>query len=712
MSLRWWTRLRAAVTVMVILVVAGAGAAVAAEEHAAPGASMLDIFGVTTSDGTRLSQWELPLTTRYEVFGKDLPDPFLMFINIGWYLYRILVGFSLWYLKQAQGGSWRVALVDLTESTVTPLFVSIADLNLPAIAGTFAFILVAWAWGRGRTGASLAEAGMVTIMYALAVGVLASPVVKLTEPGGGIDNAFTLARGVTSDLGKGTGDGGAKTEQRLADIMVANPAQMMAFGELLPEKCSGELTSALQEDATDHEAVRDKVTDCDDRYEEQPPLEVVFGVGLFTLPFLSTLQLTILSLTALMIFLVAVLVWLAIEVAWYAIWAPFPGRARMNLFNTGVKILLALTALVISLIAASVLSQGLVELFDSVRGDKGGLIDTFRAYSLASCISSLLWIVLWWKILSALLRSRRSSRKSIEKIATPVKPTTMPSASGAPLARIGSTAAQVGGHAIGARLGTGSRPNAEGTPQAPGPQAPAMPTGPSPQPRTPAPTEPDAEGLKKKVAVGTVAKIGGRAALGVMTGGSSTFADLATSSASKTAAQAGLNRFRDRLGKAREGAAVQDNLTRDSDGRHVVRRDAPRPGTPGPVPVPRVFTNPQKETTQPLPRQPEQRVDEPISSPRPTNRPTVPIPVVSSPESDPTDLPDAPSSAWSSVNPAPAGPAPEMPLVQQQPGAKDNPSEVTPPAPPSSSQLHERLYGDERPRDALTGYPDALSSVL
>lgn len=554
-STRWSIRARASVMLTGVLLLLGGGAATAAAQKESGTSSMLDMFGVVTTDGTPLSQWEVPLVPN-EVFGKDLPDPFLTFVDIGWYLYRVFTGFTLWILGQAQSGSWRAGLFGIINDTISPLFRQIHELHVPTLIATFAFVVVAWTWVRGRAGASLGEAAVVVLIHGLAVGVLASPVGKITEPGGAIDGTFRAASGITAELGEGQGGGTTRSEQRMADIMIGQPAQLMAFGELLTKECSSELTKALQKDATNRKEVREKVADCDKKYENQPSIAAIFGVGLFTGPFVASINVSTLMLAGLMIFLVLALVWYSIALAWNVIFATFPGRARVALIDSGIKVATSMAALVVCLVLAAVVSQMLVEIFDQVRGQDGGLINTFRAYTVASGIATLLWILLWWKALGALMRSKGKG-KGLKDAANPARqPAQMPTSVTARAVRAATPAAA---HAIGARLGTPDSPTPPNSSPAPtpGPTGPgpvtALTAGPSTGTASPTGTAPNASARLGAV-LGTpgsykhsAMRLASTAAIATMTGGTSLASGAVVRTAASIASQEGQRRLREQL---------------------------------------------------------------------------------------------------------------------------------------------------------------------
>ena len=676
--LRWWWRLRAGISLAVILLIAAAGPALAGDDKASPSGAMLDMFGVTTTDGLSLSQEELAVSTRYKAFGKELPDPLLQIVSIIWYVYRIVVGFSLWFLRQAQSGSWRTGLVDATESTVTPFLSQLHDLGLPTVIGSAACMAATWAWVRGRTGASLGELGMIAVVFALATGVFASPAVTITEPGGYLDRSFSTARGLAAGMGEGSGDTTARTEQRMADILVAQPAQLMTFGELLSEECSKKHTAALKKHAGKDEAdkIRDEVAKCDKRYKDSLPLEAVFGVGLFTWPFLTTVLAGMTSLSGLMIFLVCAVIWFSVEIAWNALWGIFPGNARMRLVNSLIKTVTALAALVVVLVAGSVVSQLLVALFDSVRGDNGaGLIDTFRAYAIASTVMTLLWIVLWWKVLSHLLRSRKRAEKT-KQVVNPSQPVSMPQPSpvGGILGGIGQAGMNAAGSAIGARWGRGSGGGApapagiqaytaptpasepppnpipgDGPPPAPGQLTgrqprPMLPPGPGktpPAPADPGPPKPYANWMKanpnrlKNKLVSASTGLAAQAALAVATGGTSTMASAASSTVTKLAASAGQSALKKQLQTARQQGTTG---VKPNSMNTTAQTAAPRPheGPAAPTTAPRPHEGPaaptgSRPTTPPAvtqkpssPRAPTRAAE--LSTPRPAQRQPQPGP--------------------------------------------------------------------------------------
>lgn len=646
---RWWWRLRAGASLAVILLIAAASPALAGDDEASPQGSILDMFGVTTTEGTTLSQHELAVSTRYKAFGKELPDPLLQVIGVIWYVYRIVVGFSLWFLRQAQNGSWRTGLVDATDSTITPFLSQLHDLGLPAVVGSAATMVAAWAWVRGRSGASLGELGMIAVVFALATGVFASPAVTITEPGGYLDKTFSTARGLAAGMGEGTGDSTTRTEQRMADILVAQPTQMMTFGELLSAECSKKHTAALKKYAGKDEAnkIRDEVAKCDKRYKETLPVEAVFGVGLFTWPFLTTVIAGLTALSWLIIFLICAVIWFSVEIAWNAIWGIFPGNARMRLVNSLIKTVTALAALVVALVAGAVVSQLLVALFDSVRGENGaGLLDTFRAYAIASTVMTLLWIVLWWKVLSHLLRSKKRTEKT-KQVVNPSQPVSMPQSSpfGGILGGVGQAAMSGAGSALGAKLG--SRSPGQPSPVAMQSQLPTQPTmapqplaatggsapvqgpltgrrtppelppgrgNPPPSPNSPSPTpgpggtggpapypnsmKADPNRLKKKV-LATSTRFAAQAALGVATGGTSTMASFASSTLVKTAASAGQSALKQQLQAARQHTTdLKPNSMNSAPSiPHQPRRDGSTAPTE-PIPT-RPVSSPTTQSTSP-----------------------------------------------------------------------------------------------------------------
>ncbi|MDN5746658.1 MAG: hypothetical protein L0H31_16295, partial [Nocardioidaceae bacterium] len=452
---RWMVRARASVQLTLLLLIAGAGPALANDQT---GMSMMDIFEVTTSDGVSLSQQPLALTSEYSVFGQDLPDPFLFLLNAAWNIYRIVTGFTLWFLGQMQSGDWRFAIVEAADSTVTPFLASLHQLDLPAIVGTAGFVVVAWVWIRGRAGASLAEAGAVAVFFAIAIGVFSTPIGAFTQSGGFLDTSVSVGREISSGMGAGSGSGPERTQQRMADILVAQPGEILAFGELLNDKCHEELVAAQKESPGDPEKVREAVGQCDEKYEDQMPLEAVVAILVFLMPFLATSMLALLALSALLGFLVCGVIWFSVEIGWNALWAPFPGAARMRLINSLIKAGTALAAVVVVLVVTAAVSQIMVEIFDNVRGDDGGLLATFRAYSVASCVMTLLWIVLWWKVLGHLLKARGRTEK-VKGAVSPSKPTSMPAPRMAP---VGAGAAQVGKHAVGSAVGSALTRRREG----------------------------------------------------------------------------------------------------------------------------------------------------------------------------------------------------------------------------------------------------------
>lgn len=485
MTNRWMLRARASVQLTLLLLIAGAGPALAEGQS---GTSVMDIFNVTTTDGVSLSQQPLALTSQYSVFGQDLPDPFLFLLTAAWNIYRIIAGFALWFLGEAQSGDWRFAVVEAADSTVTPFLAMLHRLDLPAIAGTAAFVLVVWVWARGRAGASLAEAGAVAVFFALAIGIFSTPVGAFTQTGGFLDDSVKVGSGISSGMGDGTGSGADRTQQRLADILVAQPGEILAFGELLNEKCHEEMVAAQVESPGEPEKVREAVADCDDKYEEQPPLESVVAVLVFLAPFLSSVLTSLYLLAALLAFLVCAVIWFSVEIGWNAIWAPFPGAARMRLINSLIKAGTAMAALVVVLVVAAVVSQVLVQIFDSVRDGDGDLLATFSAYCVASGVMTLLWVVLWWKALAHLLKSRGRTEK-LKGAVSPSKPVSMPTPRMAPLA---SGATQIGRHALGSAVGsTLSRGRGSGGPNGmPGAATPSPPSvgdAPPPQPAQPPP---------------------------------------------------------------------------------------------------------------------------------------------------------------------------------------------------------------------------------
>lgn len=666
---RWWWRLRAGMSLAVIVLIAAAAPALADDDKPAPSGAILDMFGITTTDGTKLSQEELAVSTRYKAFGKELPDPLLQIIGIIWYLYRVIVGFSLWFLRTAQNGAWRTDLVNAVDSTVTPYLTQLHDLGLPAVVGSAGTAIAVWAWVRGRTGASFGELGMVMVILALATGIFASPVVTITEPGGYLDKTFSTARGLSAGMGEGSGDSTSRTEQRMADILVAQPAELMTFGELLSAECSKKHTAALKKHAGKDEAdkIRDEVGKCDERYKESMPLEAVFGVGLFTWPFLTTMLAALSMLSALIIYLVCSIVWFSIAIAWNVIWGIAPGEARMRLVNSLIKTVTALAALVVALVAASLASQLLVALFDSVRGDDGsGLIDTFRAYAIASTVMTLMWMVLWWKTLSHLLRSRRRAEKT-KAIVNPSQPVSMPAAApwGGALAGLGQAGMNAAGSALGAKLGNRNRasgpapvgmPNygepestVTNTPTTTAPAGPAttqgqvtgrsprlmLPPAPDqgPGPDTAPPAQgpqggggpqPYANSLKsdpnrlKKRLVKTSTRLAAHAALAVATGGTSTMASAAGSTVAKAAASAGQSALKKQLQTARQQGTTGVAPRSMNDAPQRRQDQPPAPTTPAPArpstPTPQATSN----TSAPVARPATSR---PAAQPKQPNQP-------------------------------------------------------------------------------------------
>lgn len=547
MITRWWWRFRAGLSLAAILLIAAAAPALAAEDESSPSGAMLDMFGITTSDGLKLSQQELAIETRFKAFGQDLPDPFLMIINTIWFVYRVLIGFCLWFLRQAQTGSWRSGLIDAIDSTVSPFLQQLHDLNLPTVVAAAATIVAAWLFARGRSGAALGELGVIMVAFSLSVGILATPVGEFTEPGGYLDESFTVARGLTAGINEEQSEDGKSvggTEARMADILVGQPAQLMSFGELLSKKCSKAHVKALKKHAGKDEAedVRKAVAKCDDRYEEPMFLEAVFGIGIFLWPFLVTIGAASVLLSLLTIFLVAALIWYSAAISWHAIWGIFPGKSREKLIHALINAGLSLAGLVIVLVVSAVASQGLVEFFDSVRGEDAGLLDTFRAYSIASFVMSLLWMMLWWKVLKALLTSKGKAKKATQTV-SPSKPASVPSGGGA-LSRLGSGAMSAAGTAAGAHVakGGGSTPPA-GSPAPTGQPAPAgVPSS--------AGVKSSSGGMKKGVASATT-KVAAGAALAAATGGTSTIASTAGRATTKVAAQAGQRRLSEHMDKSR-----------------------------------------------------------------------------------------------------------------------------------------------------------------
>lgn len=432
---------------------APAAAAPMEPDAGAQASSFLDVFGVSTTNGVSLSQWQLSIDPGGTM---GIGNPFVQLIQLGWMVWRVGCGAALWLIDVAQNLLWLKLLRGPMNTILDPMIVLLHETKLAWLLGVVGVAIALLSWKYGKTGAAVMEILGVLVMFSLATGVLANPASGLTKPGGVIEKVQGAGEEATAALGDGQGDSGtSKTSQRLADLAIAQPAQLFNFGRLVPTKCQDVYTAALNQGPyeEDDAAVRDAVSGCDENVTPQN-VTMIFGTWTALAPTLYTVMAFGGLLGGAIIGLGLLIVWWSVQLVWDAIKGIAPGAGRASLIITLTYIGVGLVVFVLAMIALAVGTQGLLELYTTATGPEFGM-DPFTVYFITDALLLLLAIGFVVKLVGAIRKARRQGEK-IAKSLSP-KPRAMPQPVTQRLANspIGGFAKGAGASAVGNLVGNG-----------------------------------------------------------------------------------------------------------------------------------------------------------------------------------------------------------------------------------------------------------------
>lgn len=483
----WW------LPIAFVVMVASPASAAAMDPAPEGEGSFLDVFGVTTSNGVSLSQWQLSIDPGGAL---GIGNPFVQIIQWGWMVWRVGCGAAIWAIDVAQNLLWLKLMRGPLATVVEPLVAVLHETKLAWLLGVVGVAIAFVSWRYGKTGAAILETIGVVVMFSLATGILADPVSGITDSGGVIEQVQGVGDEATATLGKGEGGSGAsKTSQRLADLAIAQPAQLFNFGRLVPAKCQGVYAEALKKGPheEDDAAVRDAVNGCDDSVKPQG-VTMLFGTWVVLSPTLYTVMFFGGVLGVVVIGLGGWIVWLSVQLVWDAIKGIAPGSGRASLIITLTSIGVALVLFVLAMIFLAVGTQALLELYTYATGPEFGL-DPFTVYLITDALIVLLAVMFVVKVVGAVRKARAKGEKIARSLSPKPRPMPQPvtqrllnSRPGKVLDRATSSAVgnMVGNGALGqmlgapARAGSGSKiggASADGRKQQPKQGATGTPTG-------------------------------------------------------------------------------------------------------------------------------------------------------------------------------------------------------------------------------------------
>lgn len=508
-----WSRalLGGLLTFWMLAVASGSAHAVLrAEDAVAPGAATREPWDSLTtaqdSHGLTLADYALSLNT------GGLREPITaasaFMIDVGWGLYRLVVGISLWMLEVVTEFTWLDLLRVPADAFANVVGAVIGDLGLVPALATISVLVSGLLLLRGRTGAAFGEICTTLVVASLFTTALVNPVGTVAGENGLLATSKDLGLAISQQLmGEETGGEVTMPTGRVMEAMVRLPHQYVNYGTHIDASGAG-CVEAYDTVLLDGGKYGDLGGSCPDSAVEaaENPASS-YPVALLVGPGAVLLLGFVLALTVALFLLTALVIWQAAKFVWEMLKALLPGTSRAGLFTAMTTVVIGCALVVGGLVAVAVFVMVLDQVYTATTDWNPIHVFAFVDIMLLVTIVA---------VLALLMHGRKEGRKLGEKLAESLspRPTSMPASRGLGVARMASSAAgaYASHRALARRRAAGGGPGAvtapgagggEGTGAGPAPSSSRKPSGFVAGARTAARGTAKGAALATKVALGS-----------------------------------------------------------------------------------------------------------------------------------------------------------------------------------------------------------------
>lgn len=376
----------------------------------------LDVFGVTSSAGLRMSQYQLSLDPQTNALGFSFNAVLVGVAQIIFWVYKFVCAFIIWIVNLAASFGWLSYVRDGLNTIAIPLQRLIEDSNLIKFLVAIAAAVAAVALMRGRTASGLTEMATSALILALIGGLLSNPVKLITGPDGIVMKAHDAGVEIATSVSGGKSDNaGAK----LADMFVELPTQLINFGQALPASCTQQWHAALAGGPRPGDApeVRQAVEACATSLDGTSAL----GTAIVLSP--SVLALMLFALVLAVGLLVCGLIACkdTLKLLWAAPRAIAPGDGRTEFFRTAASAVFAAVGVLVLLVMLTIQMELLQLVFlqaTKPSADGGGGLNPIVAFFLIDLLVAIGGVML----LMYLLNNRKKAKAAAERLKRGLSP--------------------------------------------------------------------------------------------------------------------------------------------------------------------------------------------------------------------------------------------------------------------------------------------------
>ncbi|WP_347350358.1 hypothetical protein [Intrasporangium sp.] len=380
----------------------------------------LDTFGVLSSAGLRMSQYQLSLDPQTNALGFSFNAVFVGMTQFLWWVYRFVCAFLVWVVNMAAGFGWLGFIRDGLTVIATPIQAMIAEVGLVPLMTAVAALVAGFLLVTGRVGSGLTEMATSATIAALFAGVLANPIRFVTGPDGILLQARDL--GLSAAASIGTEDTGGKAlpgaaGARLVDLFVDLPAQLINFGKPLSAQCVKVWHDALAAGPRGDDApwVRQVVAGCDSAAQAVDGITAL-GTGIVLSPSTVSLLCIAFVIAIGLLLLGVIAVKDTVKLLFYTPRAIAPGEGRTEFFRCLTSAAMCAFGILMLLILLTIQLELLELVFTNAvkpAAQGGGGYNPILAFFL----TDLLLVIGGVMLLTHLARNRKKARAAAERLA-------------------------------------------------------------------------------------------------------------------------------------------------------------------------------------------------------------------------------------------------------------------------------------------------------
>lgn len=369
----------AAVTIA-LLQLSAAPAAMAATTSSAAGIQGLGEWtaNVTDSSGVPIDKYQVLPLDHGNGFGDFNPsrDGLVAVLDLLWGLHYNIVTTVMWLLHLVLSFSWVDWFAGPMENVGMSLGELVGRIHWIPFAAMVSSAVIALLFFQRKRGAAWGELVLSTVMVIVATNMALNPVAYITGPDGVLERTESYTAEITAEITSGKDElqqgadpgeviaGGLMAD--LTDMLLRNPAQAVAFGELLQGGCNDVFTQTMSESdplKVQDKTVMDPVKDCSEPASSWSESTSFTKVAPMLMVNLGSAAFCVLAVVLALIMFVAVLtaLFFGLYQAISVLWAILPGQNRKEFLVAFVGVIACAVGMVATIVVVSIAIELLVE---------------------------------------------------------------------------------------------------------------------------------------------------------------------------------------------------------------------------------------------------------------------------------------------------------------------------------------------------------------